>query len=32
MISIKEIINCQSGTLFLFDDVLNEKEKKALNV
>ena len=32
MESIRDIVYCQSGTIFLFEDVLNEKEMKALNI
>ena len=32
MESVKDIINCHSGTIFLFEDLLNEKEIKALGV
>jgi hypothetical protein len=32
MSSIKETVNCHSGTIFLFDDFLDEIEKKTLGV
>jgi hypothetical protein len=30
--SVKDIINCQSATSFVFENIFNENEKKALNV